>query len=268
MPVPIPPVVRPQACEAPWQYSRSAGGCICPSGYIVSRGECVRRDSQSCTFPFVYSDSRNRCVCAKGYRSFGTGCKKEDPTPSGSENIRWIQACLKEAGYDAGPVDGVSGRKTRGAWKAFRSENDLGDASAPYSDPETLAKLFQACQPDEATPAEPEPEDETPARDDDAADTGRRSGDGDFAPDDALCASGRLYSLLSAENPSLEPCGRSCIPAPEGMSEEELLRQEETQGITWCRSCVSVGSLGMLCPRPAEDEDEDGEDAPQDEGAN
>ncbi|WP_157727574.1 peptidoglycan-binding protein [Stappia sp. ES.058] len=250
--------MRPQSCEAPWQYSRSAGGCICPSGYVVSRGDCVRRDSRSCTFPFVYSDSRNRCVCASGYRPFGTGCKKEDPTPSGSENIRWIQACLNEAGYDAGTVDGLSGRKTRGAWNAFRSESNLGDTTAPYSDPETLARLFQACQPEDAasappaTPAEPEPEHEVPAQDD-TANAAPPSGEGSFAPADALCASGRLYSLLSAENPSLEPCGRSCIPAPEGMSEEELLRQQETQGITWCRSCVTVGTLGMLCPKPSED---------------
>jgi hypothetical protein len=269
LPVPIPPVVRPQACEAPWQYSRSAGGCICPSGYVVSGGECVRRDSQVCTFPFVYSQSSNRCVCAQGYRPFGTGCTKENPKPSGSENIRWIQACLNEAGYDAGPVDGVSGRKTRGAWNAFRAENDLNGATAPYSDPETLAKLFQACQPEDATPpaedpatapdtppaADPAPADESPG--DPAAETPDADAvDGAFAPADALCASGRLYSLLSAENPSLEPCGRSCIPAPEGMSEEELLRQEETQGITWCRSCVTVGTLGMLCPKPATAEED------------
>jgi hypothetical protein len=267
LPVPIPPIVRPQACEAPWQYSRSAGGCICPSGYVVSQGECVRRDSRACTFPFVYSQSSNRCVCAQGYRPYGTGCAPERPRATPQENVRWIQACLNEAGYDAGPVDGVSGRRTRSAWNAFRSENDLGETTAPYSDPETLAKLFQACQPEGTPPAEadpapgtppavdPAPADEAPGdpaeQDPDAA-----NGDGAFAPADALCASGRLYSLLSAENPSLEPCGRSCIPAPDGMSEEELLRQEETQGITWCRSCVTVGTLGILCPKPAEAEED------------
>ncbi|MCA1241814.1 peptidoglycan-binding protein [Stappia stellulata] len=259
LPVPIPPVVRPQACEAPWQYSRSAGGCICPSGYVVSQGECVRRDSQACTFPFVYSQSSNRCVCAQGYRPYGTGCAPERPRATPQENVRWIQACLNEAGYDAGPVDGVSGRRTRSAWNAFRSENDLGETTAPYSDPETLAKLFQACQPETEPPANPEPE--TPDEQEEPSGNAPPDGDtaavdGAFAPADALCASGRLYSLLSAENPSLEPCGRSCIPAPEGMSEEELLRQEETQGITWCRSCVTVGTLGMLCPKPAEAEED------------
>lgn len=260
LPVPVPPIATPPACIAPWQYSRSAGGCICPSGYVVDGGECVRRDSQACTFPFVYSSNQNRCVCAQGYRPFGAGCAPERPAPTPQENISWIQACLNASGYDAGPVDGLTGRRTRDAWASFREDSDLGTDEAPYTDPETLAKLFAACNPageSENGAAAPDTGagEDTGADGTDTGDAGSVPSAGPFAAAPALCASGRLYSLLSAEDESLEPCGRSCIPAPEGMSEEELLQQQERQGITWCRSCVTVGALGMLCPAAADTED-------------
>ncbi|WP_186395171.1 peptidoglycan-binding protein [Stappia sp. TSB10GB4] len=258
LPVPVPPIVTPPACIAPWQYSRAAGGCICPSGYVVDRGECVRRDTQACTFPFVYSSSQNRCVCAQGYRPFGAGCAPERPTPTPQENISWIQACLNAAGYDAGPVDGLTGRRTRDAWTSFRQDSGLGGGEAPYTDPETLAKLFTACNPAEESESGASASDDGDAA---TADAGSQIPPTDAAPPlagaftaaPALCATGRLYSLLRGEQEELEPCGRSCIPAPEGMSEEDLLQQQERQGITWCRSCVAVGSLGMLCPALVED---------------
>jgi hypothetical protein len=262
LPVPVPPILPPPACDAPWRFSASAGGCICPSGNVVVNGECVRRDSQSCTFPFVYSGSKNRCVCAQGYSAYGTGCAPDKPRPTPQENITWIQTCLNAAGFDAGPEDGLVGRKTKSAWSEFRDEAGLGDADVPYTDPETLAKLFAACQADApgGTPPATQGNDSAATADDDAtaADATADSGPagpgavpvGGFLPAPAMCATGKLYRLLSGEKAEIAPCGKSCIPAPEGMSEEELAAQAESQGITWCSACITVGDLGMLCPSP------------------
>jgi hypothetical protein len=272
LPVPIPPVTPPPACEAPWRYSAEAGGCICPSGRVVVNGACVRRETRSCSYPFVWSGSAGRCVCARGYSPYGTGCAPDRPTPSPQDNILWIQACLNAAGYDAGPEDGLAGRRTRSAWDAFRADENLSGAGG-YTDPETLARLFEACRPEGAPP--PEDDDrkdaegsdtpETPQadpedqKDADTDDGGRGEDDGDgeagaFMPEPAQCATGKLYSLLSAEDASVEPCGRLCIPAPEGLSEEELEERAGKQGITWCQSCVEVEGLGLLCPQPEEKE--------------
>ncbi|GGE79515.1 hypothetical protein GCM10007285_04180 [Stappia taiwanensis] len=267
LPVPIPPIAPPPACIAPWQYSPSAGGCICPSGYVVEGGECVRRDSRACSFPFVYSANQGRCVCAEGYRPYGAGCAPERPRPTPQDNITWIQSCLNAAGYNAGTVDGLAGRRTRSAWEEFRSAAGLGDARVPYTDPETLAALFKACQPEDAgaPPADDgadgsKPDDSegsTPADDAGNASTpapapvpADPSALGEFAPDRAQCATGKLYTLLTAQGASVEPCGRACIPPPEGLDDAQLQERAEAQGITWCQSCISVGSLGLLCPEP------------------
>ncbi len=269
LPVPVPPITPPPACEAPWRYSAEAGGCICPSGRVVVNGACVRRESQSCSYPFVWSGSAGRCVCARGFSPYGTGCAPDRPTPSPQDNILWIQSCLNAAGYDAGPEDGLAGRRTRSAWDAFRADENLaGDSS--YTDPETLAKLFKACRPEGAPPPEtgnandkeePAVPDDTKADDETKAgstdaDTGESKGEetdaGSLTPAPAQCATGKLYTMLSAQDASVEPCGRLCIPAPEGLDENELAERAERQGITWCRSCVAVGDLGLLCPQPDE----------------
>jgi hypothetical protein len=250
------------------------GRCVMPRP-IVCRPPEVRRGDRCvllpdrppvCRLPYIYSARARRCVLPAPIPPSVTPPAVYPPaqrSPAPQDNIAWIQSCLNAAGYDAGPVDGLSGRRTREAWSDFRRDNDLGEGQAPYTDPETLASLFNACTPDEA-PAAPGGGAGTPADGDSSAsgndgDAGAGEPDGiqgSFTPAPAMCATGRLYSLLSAEQETLEPCGRSCIPAPEGMGETELLEQQEKQGITWCTSCVSVGNLGMLCPAPADAEAE------------
>lgn len=258
LPVPVPPLLPAPRCEPPWLYSAGAGGCICPSGYVVFDGECVRRDTRICSFPFVYSAAENRCVCAEGYRPYGAGCAPVRPRATPQDNIAWIQGCLNASGYDAGDVDGLAGPRTQRAWQDFRLDEGLGGDVAPYTDPETLAMLFEACQPASAEPGGEPPAETAPpiAPPTDAAPGQDAIIPGSFAPSEILCATGRIFTLLAGAPDApegLEACGQSCIPAPEGMAEEELEKQEAERGITWCRSCISVGDLGLVCPRQVED---------------
>ncbi len=54
--------------------------------------------------------------------------------------LRQIQKALKDAGFDPGPIDGVRGRRTIAAIKAFQRANSL-DADGIVG-PKTSAKLF------------------------------------------------------------------------------------------------------------------------------
>ena len=55
--------------------------------------------------------------------------------------VKKIQALLNEHGYDAGPADGVTGKKTRDAVKAF--QHNLGVAETGQIDPSLMAALTQ-----------------------------------------------------------------------------------------------------------------------------
>ena len=50
---------------------------------------------------------------------------KEKRNRKDKEHIKEIQSCLKNAGFYKGEVDGVKGRKTRGAIRKFQSANGL-----------------------------------------------------------------------------------------------------------------------------------------------
>lgn len=50
---------------------------------------------------------------------------RERRNPKDKERVREIQACLKNAGFYKGEIDGVKGRKTKSAIKKFQSENGL-----------------------------------------------------------------------------------------------------------------------------------------------
>lgn len=56
-------------------------------------------------------------------------------------NVRDIQAALQLAGFDPGPVDGVRGRKTIAAIKAFQAKNGLSPDGIVGA--KTAAKLFK-----------------------------------------------------------------------------------------------------------------------------
>lgn len=59
--------------------------------------------------------------------------KKSNP------EVMTLQAALKKAGEDPGPADGVMGRKTRSALRAFQKKNGL--KTTGRADKETMAKL-------------------------------------------------------------------------------------------------------------------------------
>ena len=67
----------------------------------------------------------------------------EPPRPS-SAAIREIQALLAQLGYDPGPADGVMGRRTAAAIRAFESDRGLAVTGAP--DDRILASLREAAQ--------------------------------------------------------------------------------------------------------------------------
>ena len=50
---------------------------------------------------------------------------KEKRSRKDKERVKELQACLKNAGFYKGEVDGVKGRKTRSAIRKFQSANDL-----------------------------------------------------------------------------------------------------------------------------------------------
>lgn len=60
-------------------------------------------------------------------------------------DVRDIQAALKAAGFDPGPVDGVRGRRTISAIKAFQQRHGL--AADGIVGPRTAAKLFEGAAP-------------------------------------------------------------------------------------------------------------------------
>ena len=47
------------------------------------------------------------------------------PTPQSDPVVRQIQGILKERGYAPGPLDGVLGKKTRGALRRFQRDHRL-----------------------------------------------------------------------------------------------------------------------------------------------
>ena len=53
--------------------------------------------------------------------------------------VRQIQAALKRAGYDPGPIDGIVGTRTRAALAAYQKANQL--PSQPAINAETLQRL-------------------------------------------------------------------------------------------------------------------------------
>lgn len=60
-------------------------------------------------------------------------------------NVRDIQAALQLAGFNPGPVDGVRGRQTIAAIKAFQAKNGLSPDG--IVGPKTAAKLFKGTVP-------------------------------------------------------------------------------------------------------------------------
>ena len=71
--------------------------------------------------------------------------------------VEAVQARLTELGYDPGPVDGLIGRRTRKALRAFQDEEGL-DASGRVDEPTLIALRLREAPPLEAASPEPQAE--------------------------------------------------------------------------------------------------------------
>jgi hypothetical protein len=242
-------------CDAPF-VPGSNGTCTCPSGTQFINGTCLAvNDAPQCNFPFVLNKSQTSCVCASGYglNASGTQCirKQTQQVPSVSKQlIAEIQRCLNKIGYDAGPVDGDIGSRTRSAWSAFRDDQGLLIRPNTFSDAVTQDRLFQACAKPVGVAPQPEPEPEPEPQD-----TGMLSPATNFDPETGYpaiqCVSQNLADLISpalGEDEALGICGIACIPIPDGMTPDQI--EATKDNVNWCLNCTKVGESGLICAAP------------------
>jgi hypothetical protein len=91
-----------------------------------------------------------------GYSYSGGGDKIESPTEdsdgvevSNTGTIRKAQSMLSQLGYSAGTIDGIIGRKTRSAIRAF--EKDMGRSQTGILTPTIIKKLYAKVSTNNAT---------------------------------------------------------------------------------------------------------------------
>ncbi len=260
------PVIRPAVCQLPnvliGGVCRRPNIDACERGRVWRNGRCVR-PNPVCRSPRVRSPYTGRCYlpfdivpipeaqCRAPwyYSARAGGCVKPRPRQRPKENILWIQSCLNQLGYRAGTEDGLAGRKTRNAWDSFR--RGIGDRGfAEFTDPRTLAQLYRQCAPGQDPAPSPPAEDDLPPIRGELLPPLQSDG---LSYRPAMCATGSLYTLLNktyGDAVTLEKCGRSCLPVPDGMALSEVRRLETESGVNWCKSCTKIGDEGILCPLP------------------
>lgn len=77
-------------------------------------------------------------------------------TLSDREGVAEIQRELNRLGYDAGPVDGVMGRRTRDAIREYQADNDMARDGQATAD---LLRRLRETETEEAAADEPQPDD-------------------------------------------------------------------------------------------------------------
>lgn len=236
---------EPEECPRGTEWSARQQRCVeirvaepeeCPRGTEWSRRQerCVeiRDDVLVCEFPTELRG--NRCVCVDGYEFRNGRCRREvadepprrtTPAEPGVDIAR-VQKCLNDLGFDAGPVDGASGRRTRTAFREFQTTNGLAERPDRLSDEQSLNALFDLC----ATPrqvAEPTPE-------------------GPVSPvADNRCLPADLYDLLRdtyGERAGVQRCANACLPKPAFLSEAQLADYTAREGVDWCDACIQLGT--------------------------
>ncbi len=102
------------------------------------------RKPLKCEKPSVYYKRRHKCVCPrkKGLEMISGQCVPIIPTST----IVRIQECLTLAGYDAGKADGRAGPRTASAFRAFKTEHELGARPGDIRDTHSVERLFQICE--------------------------------------------------------------------------------------------------------------------------
>jgi len=217
----------------------------------------------ACKWPFVYSNNLDACICSSGYRlnSSGNSCiRKATQSPSVPRNtVRQIQSCLAILGYEPGPTDGVSGRKTRQSWSQFRLDENLQNRSNRLSDPVIQDRLFQKC--DQAQNTQPDPADNMPVPPIPPVDGDDPQGGGiitNFDPQTGYpplqCATPGLLQKLKetlGDDLNIGLCGQSCTPIPPGMSPEQIAATGNN--VNWCLSCSKIGNELLCSANPPND---------------
>jgi peptidoglycan hydrolase-like protein with peptidoglycan-binding domain len=222
-------------CDPPATYSQRLARCVypevvqcqSPAKYSQQLGRCVYPQEPppqvvSCDWPLVRSG--NVCVCAKGYVSSRGRCVQ--PQPKEVVDVRRIQQCLTVLGYDPGPIDGASGRRTISAFVSFQGQNGLASRPNRLSDKPTQARLYELCE--APPPPPPPPVIATPVP----------------QPTDR-CLSRDLYDLMVAnygERPGVSPCPSACLPKPVFYSEARLTEVAQRDGVDWCDQCIQLGA--------------------------
>jgi hypothetical protein len=219
-----PPVVV--TCQAPAVYSSKSKSCYIPK---------KPTQTASCAWPTVRKGST--CVCASGYVSSGGKCirpaKTEPSAPAVVVDVRHIQECLTNLGYDPGPIDGDEGRATRSAFRLYQEANGLAEQPETLRDEVTQAKLFSDCE----APA-PINEEIVLASTDPIAPLS--------LPAAGKCLPQDLYDMLTAaygDKPDLSACTpatAACLPKPLFYSEAKIAGLA-AEGVEWCESCVKLG---------------------------
>src|SRR6185436_14371161 len=163
-------------------------------------------------------------------------------------DVTRIQECLAKLGYDPGVQDGNIGQSTRTAFRSYQQENGLGKRPFYLGDKQTQAKLFQMC---DAPP--PEPAQEASLEPTTRAVEPQVT---EPAPPPlpvtkvaaARCLPPDLYDMLKktyGKDPAIQPCSPQtavCVPKPLFYSEAKLESVAASSGITWCGSCIRLGS--------------------------
>ena len=258
-------------CTAPFVPNFAQNQCVCPAGLVPFQNSCVppqtfpqpQPPAAACKWPFVYSNNLDACVCSSGYRlnSSGNSCiRKQTQSPSvPRDTVRQIQVCLAIMGYEPGPADGVSGRKTRQSWSQFRLDENLQNRSNRLSDPVIQDRLFQKC--DTAQNEQPAPPETMPVPPIPPVEGGDTQGGGiitNFDPQTGYpplqCATPGLLEKLKetlGEDLDIGLCGQSCTPIPPGMSPSQIAATGNN--VNWCLSCSKIGNELLCSANPPDD---------------
>ncbi len=243
-------------CPYPWSYSSGLRRCVCVrEGFGLSRGRCVQIAAAD--------PNRNaKTVPAHAPADTSTPPGQQDAPPQLVGGIpqpvtpEIVQRCLKEIGY---LKTEVKARMTPEAWTAFwyfKHEHDVGRTPDGIDNPNFQLKVFPLCplttgNGTEAGRQQAALETETaPGQQDAKSETQTDAAAASplppvYAKPELECLPEDLYRLITATyglRRDLKQCSQTCIPIPKDLSKAEIADYEQRQGVTWCRSCIELGS--------------------------
>ncbi|WP_421723517.1 caspase family protein [Bauldia sp.] len=248
------PDPKPVRCKLPAIYVKRLGKCIKPKlpdevvKPVIDRQIVVvpvppgvkdpPPQSASCQWPTRQQGSV--CVCVDGYKPNGKGgCYQPEPEVVIDIDVRRIQECLTVLAFNPGPIDGLHGPATRGAWRAFQEAHGLTARPPALTDKVTEVALFQKC----AAPDTPE----SPL-----VETVALTGPALATPIPSLmqdhCLPADLHAMLVdtyGPQPNIAACTAetaACLPKPAFFDAGLLGKAAADHDVQWCDSCVSLNA--------------------------